>query len=46
MRPSCYARTPSEAQGGLPVLVVRFAVVFMARTLKAARTGVNREKRG
>jgi hypothetical protein len=46
MRSFDYARTTPEAQRGLPVLVVRFAVVFMARTLKAARTGVNREKRG
>jgi hypothetical protein len=31
MRPFDYARTLPEAQGGLPVFVVHFAVVIMAR---------------
>jgi hypothetical protein len=31
MRSSDYARTLPEAQEGLPVFVVRFAVVIMAR---------------
>jgi hypothetical protein len=42
MRSFDYARTLSEAQGGLPVFVVDFAVVIMAREpLWTVWTGVN-----
>jgi hypothetical protein len=34
MRSSSYVRTPPEAPEGLPVLVVRFALVSMARELR------------